>query len=186
MLSQNTNFAVYPTSRLKPTFINRTTENGVQMLQGLLTYDPKKRLTAEAALRHPYFMELPEPIDPSMFPTWPAKSELMHARSNANETGKIPVTATATATAVASKTGGGPLPSSIASGLSTKFINHKYSDIYNSNMFVSGIITGNKKINADSGFVLHAGLEMYHHIPVLDVNNGSRSTAEEGGFKLKF
>lgn len=48
----------------------------MSLLQGLLTYDPKQRFTAEQALKSPYFKELPLPIDPSMFPTWPAKSEL--------------------------------------------------------------------------------------------------------------
>ena len=56
--------------------MNKTTEVGISLLQGMLTYDPKQRLTAEQALKHPYFNELPLPIDPSMFPTWPAKSEL--------------------------------------------------------------------------------------------------------------
>ncbi len=50
-------------------------EQGLSLLKGLLTYDPKKRLTCDAALRSEYFREDPRPIDPSMFPTWPAKSE---------------------------------------------------------------------------------------------------------------
>jgi len=40
-----------------------------------LTYDPVARITAEEAKRHRYFDEHPLPIDPSMFPTWPARSE---------------------------------------------------------------------------------------------------------------
>ena len=40
-----------------------------------LTYDPQQRITAEDALKHGYFTEVPLPIDPEMFPTWPAKSE---------------------------------------------------------------------------------------------------------------
>ena len=50
-------------------------EQGLSLLKGLLTYDPKKGLTCEQALRSEYFREDPRPIDPSMFPTWPAKSE---------------------------------------------------------------------------------------------------------------
>ena len=50
-------------------------EHGLSLLKGLLTYDPKKRLTCESALKSEYFREDPRPIDPSMFPTWPAKSE---------------------------------------------------------------------------------------------------------------
>ena len=40
-----------------------------------MTYDPAQRITAEDALKHGYFTESPLPIDPAMFPTWPAKSE---------------------------------------------------------------------------------------------------------------
>lgn len=40
-----------------------------------LTYCPSKRILSDAALKHEYFRESPLPIDPSMFPTWPAKSE---------------------------------------------------------------------------------------------------------------
>lgn len=40
-----------------------------------LTYCPSKRIIADEALKHEYFRESPLPIDPSMFPTWPAKSE---------------------------------------------------------------------------------------------------------------
>ncbi|CAD7005443.1 unnamed protein product [Ceratitis capitata] len=54
--------------KLRRRFADKTTDLGIEMLQGLLTYDPKKRLTAEAALKHSYFTELPLPIDPSMSP----------------------------------------------------------------------------------------------------------------------
>ena len=40
-----------------------------------LTYNPEKRISADEANLHEYFKESPHPIDPSMFPTWPAKSE---------------------------------------------------------------------------------------------------------------
>jgi len=42
-----------------------------------------QRVTAEDALRHDYFKEAPLPIDPAMFPTWPAKSELGHRKAAA-------------------------------------------------------------------------------------------------------
>lgn len=41
----------------------------------MLTYNPSTRVTAEDALQHKYFSELPLACDPAMFPTWPAKSE---------------------------------------------------------------------------------------------------------------
>ncbi|CAG8641786.1 1594_t:CDS:2, partial [Acaulospora colombiana] len=49
------------------------TENGINLMSKLLTYDPAKRITAEEALKHPYFFESPLPKDPEMFPTWPSK-----------------------------------------------------------------------------------------------------------------
>ncbi|CAG9802407.1 unnamed protein product [Chironomus riparius] len=69
-------FTDYPVSQIRKKFATHTSELGLSLLQGLLTYDPKQRLTADAALKHSYFKELPLPIDPSMFPTWPAKSEV--------------------------------------------------------------------------------------------------------------
>ncbi|KAJ2743735.1 hypothetical protein GGI20_003523 [Coemansia sp. BCRC 34301] len=49
------------------------TEMAMDLLTRLLTLDPKQRITAEEALNHPYFAEMPPPKDPSMFPTWPQK-----------------------------------------------------------------------------------------------------------------
>ncbi|XP_055628885.1 serine/threonine-protein kinase PITSLRE [Toxorhynchites rutilus septentrionalis] len=73
---QKMTFTEYPVSNLRKRFAHQTSELGISLLQGLLTFDPKQRLTAESALKHSYFKELPLPIDPAMFPTWPAKSEL--------------------------------------------------------------------------------------------------------------
>jgi cyclin-dependent kinase 10 len=36
-----------------------------------LTYNPKVRVTVRQALRHPYFIEPPRPLDPSLLPTYP-------------------------------------------------------------------------------------------------------------------
>ncbi|XP_058461273.1 serine/threonine-protein kinase PITSLRE [Malaya genurostris] len=73
---QKMTFTEYPVSNLRKRFAHQTSELGIALLQGLLTFDPKQRFTAEAAMKHSYFKELPLPIDPAMFPTWPAKSEL--------------------------------------------------------------------------------------------------------------
>ncbi|KAJ6633557.1 Serine/threonine-protein kinase PITSLRE, partial [Pseudolycoriella hygida] len=73
---QKMTFAEYPVSNLRKKFAHLTSELGLSLLQGLLTYDPKQRLTADQGLKSSYFKELPLPIDPAMFPTWPAKSEL--------------------------------------------------------------------------------------------------------------
>lgn len=51
------------------------TDIGYDLLRKMLTYNPSARVTAEDALQQKYFSELPLPIDPAMFPTWPAKSE---------------------------------------------------------------------------------------------------------------
>ncbi|KAF8933901.1 hypothetical protein BGZ58_006052 [Dissophora ornata] len=61
------------------------TENGLDLMSKMLTYNPEKRITAEEALQHPYFTEAPPPKHPSMFPTWPSKSERT-AKRNASPT----------------------------------------------------------------------------------------------------
>jgi cell division cycle 2-like protein len=55
--------------------ISVLTNSGFDLINRFLTYDPEKRISAESALEHEYFKETPLPVDPSMFPTWPAKSE---------------------------------------------------------------------------------------------------------------
>ena len=70
-------FVDNPVSSLRKKFPERMlSEAGLDLLKELLTYDPQKRITCEEALDSSYFKENPLPIDPSMFPTWPAKSEL--------------------------------------------------------------------------------------------------------------
>ena len=43
-------------------------ELGLDLLKGLLTYNPKSRLTASAALKHPWFAEMPLPSRPEELP----------------------------------------------------------------------------------------------------------------------
>ena len=45
-----------------------------------LTYSPELRISAYDAIQHEWFRETPKPVDPSMFPTWPAKSEMTKKR----------------------------------------------------------------------------------------------------------
>jgi len=73
-------FNEYPVSNLRAKFGNLS-EIGLGLLIKFLTYDPTQRVTAEDAMKHSYFTEPPLPIDPAMFPTWPAKSELGHKRA---------------------------------------------------------------------------------------------------------
>ncbi|KAL8037902.1 hypothetical protein ABFX02_11G067900 [Erythranthe guttata] len=48
-------------------------EAGFDLLNKLLTYDPEKRITAEAALRHEWFREVPLPKSKEFMPTFPAQ-----------------------------------------------------------------------------------------------------------------
>lgn len=49
----------------------RVSNAGIDLLNGMLTYDPSKRLTAAQALAHPWFREYPPPTDPSLMPSFP-------------------------------------------------------------------------------------------------------------------
>lgn len=156
MLSQNSQFTEYPVSQLRKHFQEKTSEMGLSLLQGLLTYDPKQRLSADAALKHGFFKELPLPIDPSMFPTWPAKSELGARKAQASS----------------------PKPPS--GGSQFKQLGRDEPIIVGpGNKLSSGIITGNKKSHgaggssASTGFVLNAGITQ-------------RQLAMGPGFSLKF
>ncbi|KAL1491294.1 hypothetical protein ABEB36_011912 [Hypothenemus hampei] len=75
-------FHEHPVSNLRAKF-NTLSEIGLGLLLKFLTFDPSQRITAEEAMKHAYFSEPPLPIDPAMFPTWPAKSELGHKRAMA-------------------------------------------------------------------------------------------------------
>ncbi|KYB25277.1 cdk10/11-like protein [Tribolium castaneum] len=77
---QKMKFSEYPVSNLRAKF-NMLTDLGLNLLTKFLTFDPAQRVTAEEALQHTYFNEAPLPIDPAMFPTWPAKSELGQKRA---------------------------------------------------------------------------------------------------------
>lgn len=69
-------FVDYPVSNFRNKFPREMlSDKGLNLLRQFLSYDPKQRISCDAALRHQYFDETPLAIDPSMFPTWPAKSE---------------------------------------------------------------------------------------------------------------
>ncbi|KAB1207800.1 Cyclin-dependent kinase G-2 [Morella rubra] len=48
-------------------------DSGFDLLNKLLTYDPEKRITAEAALDHEWFREVPLPKSKEFMPTFPAQ-----------------------------------------------------------------------------------------------------------------
>ncbi|XP_069678862.1 cyclin-dependent kinase 11B-like isoform X2 [Periplaneta americana] len=80
---QKMTFTEYPVNQLRSRFGTMITDVGMDLMNRFLTYDPSQRITAEDALHHEYFKEAPLPIDPAMFPTWPAKSELGHRKAAA-------------------------------------------------------------------------------------------------------
>lgn len=80
MLQKMTPFVDYPVNRLKTKF-GHLTDQGIDLMNKFLTFNPAKRTTAEDAMSHAFFREMPVAIDPSMFPTWPAKSELGHRKA---------------------------------------------------------------------------------------------------------
>ncbi|OQR91958.1 cyclin-dependent kinase 10-like isoform X1 [Achlya hypogyna] len=59
-------------SNVAPRFDGKLSDTGMDLLQRLLAYDPKKRLTATQALAHPYFAEKPFPKDVGLMPTFPS------------------------------------------------------------------------------------------------------------------
>ncbi|XP_022836689.1 serine/threonine-protein kinase PITSLRE-like [Spodoptera litura] len=62
-------FDDYPPGGLRNKISQKSfSEDGLCLLQGLLTYDPARRTTAAAALEHAYFKEQPVAVEPAMFP----------------------------------------------------------------------------------------------------------------------
>lgn len=74
-LTNKMNFPEFPYNTLRSRFGSYLSDNGFELINKLLTYDPSRRISAEDALNHVFFKESPYPIDPTLFPTWPAKSE---------------------------------------------------------------------------------------------------------------
>lgn len=70
-------FVNYPYNTLRSKLPTILSDNGFDLLNRFLTYDPKRRIPADEALTHTFFSDSPLPVEPSMFPTWPAKSEQM-------------------------------------------------------------------------------------------------------------
>ena len=74
-LTKKLNFPEFPYNTLRSRFGNYLSDKGFELINKLLTYDPERRITADEALKHEFFKETPLPLDASIFPTWPAKSE---------------------------------------------------------------------------------------------------------------
>ncbi|CAN8075245.1 unnamed protein product [Agarophyton chilense] len=48
-----------------------SSENALNLMEQMLLYDPEERISADDALKHPYFFERPSPKDPSLIQTFP-------------------------------------------------------------------------------------------------------------------
>ncbi|KAG0256190.1 Cyclin-dependent kinase 10 [Mortierella polycephala] len=70
-------------NNLKNRFPN-ITDAARSLLSGLLTYDPKKRLSVKQALAHPYFIEAPPAKHPSLLPTHPEIRNIASTRHEEN------------------------------------------------------------------------------------------------------
>lgn len=68
-------FTEFPYNNLRKRFGALLSDLGFDLMNKFLTYCPAKRINSDEGLKHDYFRETPLPIEPSMFPTWPAKSE---------------------------------------------------------------------------------------------------------------
>ena len=69
-----------PFSTLRQRF-RYSTEACLDLLQKLLTCDPKRRITADEALQHPYFAESPAPAHPDSFGSFPSVAAVSVWRS---------------------------------------------------------------------------------------------------------
>lgn len=49
---------------------------GLDLMQKMMVYDPSKRITAEEALRHPWFREEPLPATIEEMPQFPSLNEM--------------------------------------------------------------------------------------------------------------
>ncbi|RKP06153.1 kinase-like domain-containing protein, partial [Thamnocephalis sphaerospora] len=74
--AKSINFTQQPcvTYNMLRTKFKYVTASGIDLLSRLLAYDPAQRITAEEALKHPYFSEHPPPQHPDLFPSWPSKA----------------------------------------------------------------------------------------------------------------
>jgi cell division cycle 2-like protein len=75
-IAQKVQFTLQPLNNMRKRF-PIISKNGFSLLNRFFAYDPQRRIPAGDALKHDYFQESPLPVDPNMFPTWPAKSEMI-------------------------------------------------------------------------------------------------------------
>eukprot|EP01017_Pseudomicrothorax_dubius_P005865 TRINITY_DN11586_c0_g1_i4.p1 TRINITY_DN11586_c0_g1~~TRINITY_DN11586_c0_g1_i4.p1 ORF type:complete len:147 (+),score=32.63 TRINITY_DN11586_c0_g1_i4:196-636(+) len=82
--SRNVQFKKYVGSKLHERFPRpaawntefNLSEQGMDLLKAMLTYNPEKRITATEALKHPWFKEAPLPQEQELMPTFPPLNEV--------------------------------------------------------------------------------------------------------------
>ena len=80
-LAKNLPFKNYIGKKLREKFTNALgecplTDNGLDLLEKMLLYDPAKRMTASDALKHPWFKESPPCQELDLMPTFPPMNEI--------------------------------------------------------------------------------------------------------------
>ncbi len=73
-LPDYTEFQNFPRTPLKSLF-TAAGSDALDMLEKMLTYDPARRITAEEALRHYYFKNMPRPSPPEKLPKAPKEEK---------------------------------------------------------------------------------------------------------------
>lgn len=66
------NFVKQPHNNLHKRF-PFLSDNGLDLMNSLLCYDPTERISAKEAMNHPFFKESPHPKDAALFPSFPTK-----------------------------------------------------------------------------------------------------------------
>ena len=67
------NFGTYGFNNLAQNF-SYLSPHGLDLLASLLSCNPNTRISAQEALSHPFFNEMPLAKDPEMFPSFPSKA----------------------------------------------------------------------------------------------------------------
>jgi cell division cycle 2-like protein len=83
--AKNIRFSQYQPYNYLRKKVGPITELCFDLLNAMLTYFPKKRISAADAMRHAYWSESPRPQHPDMMPTFPSAHEGIKRRRHTNE-----------------------------------------------------------------------------------------------------
>ncbi|KAL0380135.1 UNVERIFIED_CONTAM: Cyclin-dependent kinase D-1 [Sesamum angustifolium] len=62
------------------TLFPMASDDALDLLSKMFTYDPKARISAQQALEHRYFSSIPPPTEPALLPRPPPKKESMSSK----------------------------------------------------------------------------------------------------------